>query len=147
MNHTIKIRGKSIYGDEWLLGSLIKIEEDRYAVIPNLNDIEIGKSIGMYEVCPETVGQFTGLLDKNGKEIYEGDIVEWSFFSYDCHGEQVYYLKGYIEWHQGGFIFNVTGNDFENAFFYAISDLNIDTESDVKILGSIYDNPELIKEE
>ena len=38
-------------------------------------------------------------------------------------------------------------NDSENAGFYAISDLNTDTESDVKILGNIYDNPYLIKEE
>lgn len=56
MNRTIKFRGKSIYGEEWLYGYLVKIEEDRYAIIPNLNDIEIGKSIGMYEVHPETVG-------------------------------------------------------------------------------------------
>ena len=44
MNRTIKFRGKSIYDEEWLYGSLIKIEKDRYAVIPSLNDIEIGKS-------------------------------------------------------------------------------------------------------
>ena len=78
---------------------------------------------------------------------YEGDIVEWLFFSHSCYGEQEHYLKGCIEWHQGGFIFNVTENDSENAGFYAISDLNTDTESDVKILGNIYDNPYLIKEE
>lgn len=68
MNRTIKFRGKSIYDEEWLYGSLVKIEKDRYAVIPPLNDIEIGKSIGMYEVCLETIGQFTSLLDKNGKK-------------------------------------------------------------------------------
>ena len=56
MKREIKFRGKSIYSEEWLYGSLVKIEEDRYAIIPNLNDIEIGKSIGMYEVHPETVG-------------------------------------------------------------------------------------------
>lgn len=147
MNRTIKFRGKSIYGEDWLYGSLVKIEKDRYAIIPPLNNIEIGKNIGMYEVYPETVGQFTGLFDKYGKEIYEGDIVEWLFLSYGCYGEQEIYLKGYIEWHQGGLVFNVTENDFENAGFYAISDLHTDTESDVKILGNIYDNPDLIKEE
>lgn len=45
MDRTIKFRGKSIYGEDWLYSSLVKIEEDRYAVIPSLNDIEIGKSI------------------------------------------------------------------------------------------------------
>lgn len=72
MNRAIKFRGKSIYDEEWLYGSLVKIEKDRYAVIPPLNDIEIGKSIGMYEVCLETVGQFTGLSDKNGKKSTKG---------------------------------------------------------------------------
>jgi hypothetical protein len=47
---TIRFRGESIYNKEWLYGSLIKIEKDRYAIIPDLNDIEIGKSISMYEV-------------------------------------------------------------------------------------------------
>lgn len=40
---TIRFRGESIYNKEWLYGSLIKIEKDRYAIIPDLNDIEIGE--------------------------------------------------------------------------------------------------------
>lgn len=131
MNRTINFRGKRIDNGKWVYANLR------------------GLGIDMFNECvnENTIGQFTGLFDKNGKEIYEGDIVEWLFLSYGCYGEQENYLKGYIEWHQGGLVFNVTENDFENAGFYAISDLHTDTESDVKILGNIYDNPDLIKEE
>lgn len=129
---TIKFRGKNIYGDGWLLGSLIKIEEDRYAVIPNLNDIEIGKSIGMYEVYPETVGQFTGLLDKDGKEIYEGDIL---FMGNDGY-ENIYNKVG-IKDGCFGYIGEYSGE------LLPFCNYNV-TEG---IVGNIYDNPYLIKEE
>lgn len=131
MNRTIKFRGKRIDNGKWIYANLR------------------GLGIGMFNECvnEDTIGQFTGLFDKNGKEIYEGDIIEWLFLSYGYYGEQENYLKGYIEWYQGGLVFNVTENDFENAVFYAISDLHTYTESDVKILGNIYDNPDLIKEE
>lgn len=129
MNRTIKFRGKSIYGDGWLLGSLIKIEKDRYSVIPPLNDIEIGKSIGMYEVRPETVGQFTGLLDKNGKEIYEGDILN--------NGQRNYF---------------VCWNSERGAWWLKNKDLIYTTplgflSIELFVVGNIYDNPDLIKEE
>ena len=132
MNRTIKFRGKSIYGDGWLLGSLIKIEEDRYAVIPNLNDIEIGKSIGMYEVYPETVGQFTGLLDKDGKEIYEGDILLMG----EDEGVRIYNKVG-VKDGCFGYIGEYSGE------LLPFCNYNVMEE----IVGNIYDNPELIKEE
>ena len=129
MDRAIKFRGKSIYDEKWLLGSLIKIEEDRYAVSPNLNDIEIGKSIGLYEVYSETVGQFTGLFDKNGKEIYEGDILN--------NGQRNYF---------------VCWNSERGAWWLKNKDLIYTTplgflSIELFVVGNIYDNPDLIKEE
>lgn len=129
MNRTIKFRGKSIYSEDWLYGSLVKIEKDRYAVIPPLNNIEIGKSIGMYEVYPETVGQFTGLFDKNGKEIYEGDILN--------NGQRNYF---------------VCWNSERGAWWLKNKDLIYTTplgflSIELFVVGNIYDNPDLIKEE
>ena len=97
----------------------------------------------------KTIGQYTGLKDKNGKEIYEGDIVEWVFF-YERLGanmgveEDDTIVKGIIRWRQGGFILEVIENDFENAGYYSISALYTDTESDVEIIGNIYSNNGLL---
>lgn len=137
----IKFRGKSIYDEEWLYGSLVKIEKDRYAVIPPLNDIEIGKSIGMYEVCLETVGQFTGLFDKNGKEIYEGDIVKFHFMTSSPSTTKLFPTAKF----SGEIITNKY-----NQWAIFSDGMEIHIENAIKhgeIVGNIYDNPELIKEE
>lgn len=132
MNREIKFRGKSIYDEEWLYGSLVKIEKDRYAVIPPLNDIEIGKSIGMYEVCLETVGQFTGLFDKNGKEIYEGDIIKGFDITIEVwYSEDKACFMAEMKEPQNDMVDILGGYDTAR----------------MEIIGNIYDHPELIKEE
>lgn len=136
MNRTIKFRGKSIYGEDWLYGSLVKIEKNRYAVIPPLNNIEIGKSIGMYEVYPETVGQFTGLLDKDGKEIYEGDILHTITFGFNPEEYTAIILYRNCS-------FQLSNG--RNLFYFGQSDLT--KMDDTIVIGNIYDNPDLIKEE
>lgn len=141
MNRTIKFRGKSIYDEEWLYGSLVKIEKDRYAVIPPLNDIEIGKSIGMYEVYPETVGQFTGLFDNNGKEIYEGDIIS-------VNGKYPKLVK-YISEYASFCVANIS--DLNKKWTFPWQQVSLgwwnDFRREIQVIGNIYDNPELIKEE
>lgn len=133
MDRTIKFRGKSIYGEDWLYSSLVKIEEDRYAVIPSLNDIEIGKSISMYEVCLETIGQFTGLYDKNGKEIYEGDILHTITFGFEPEEYTAIILYDNCR-------FQLSNG--RNLFYFGQSDLT--KMDDTIVIGNIYDNPELI---
>ena len=142
----IKFRGKSKKTGEWFYGDL---EYNRKKGIARIHSYdEEGGYIGQQEVNKETIGQSTGLYDENGSEIYEGDIVDCTFFYTGyCNGGAVEcdtIVTGIIEWYQGGFILKVINNDFEDAGQYSISDLNTDTTSDVVVKGNIYDNNELL---
>ena len=120
----ILFRGKRTDDGEWMYGNLT-VWRDGSA---SIDEVPSGTS-PLHAVDPETVGQYTGLTgtDKNGKKIFEGDIVKWdgeeiSNIRY-CDG--VYRLcnaKGYY------------GVSLHNHFSY------------VEVIGNIHDNPELIKE-
>ena len=145
----IKFRGKSKRTGEWLYGDLEYNRKKDVARIHSYDDE--GEYIGQQEVDKETIGQSTELYDENGSEIYEGDIVDWTFFyTRNCNGGAIEcdtIVTGIIKWYQGGFILKVINNDFEDAGQYSVSSLNTDTKSDVVVKGNIYDNKELLTQE
>ncbi|WP_290145875.1 YopX family protein [Paramuribaculum intestinale] len=134
MNRTIKFRGKRLDNGEWVYGDL---EYNRAKNIARIHTYdEDGEYLIQHSVDPATVGQFTGLLDKNGKEIYEGDILMLgSSDAGICE----------VKWNESQLAFCI-------RFYY---ERNLGTRplgawardgKDIAILGNIHDNPELLNE-
>ena len=138
MDREIKFRGRS-YDGIWMFGFLMPAP--RPQIHPSCKHIISAvphtiKSVdsGLYEVNEDTIGQYTGLKDKRGGEIYEWDIVDlWS------QGSHI--TDGIIKWGNGRcgfFIGNAT-----NSMVWNLSGDQYGCET-LKVVGNIYDNPELI---
>ena len=117
-----KFRGKNIKGN-WEYGNLVISDHNRLYEIIDKERRYRG------ELNKETIGQYTGLKDKNGKEIYEGDIV------YIIPEDE----KGIVKWDKEtvGYIVEYCDiiTNFDNWY-----------GKDLEVIGNIYDNPELLEE-
>ena len=115
----ILFRGKRTNNGEWVEGDLIRLP----------NGISILAN-GYAHVIPETVGQYTGLTDKNGKKIFEGDIVKHDFGA-DQIGVQYAVIKY---------------NSYYASFLVEpLYDWMFCEKNDCEVIGNIHDNPELLK--
>lgn len=128
MNREIKFRGKCTDNGEWVAGSLLQDDYGNCMIVGFIDHHEI-----WYSVSPETVGQFTGLRDRNGEDIYEGDILH---IGSSKKGKPVAYSNEYAA-------FGIQYPDRD--FFPFAHDLQDISETCYEVIGNIHDNPELKK--
>lgn len=141
----ILFRGKRVDNGEWIEGHLIWCEDGRARITPSHTDIfcyEMDESIIQtvaHRVVPETVEQYTGLTDKNGTKIFEGDIVKEYLESLKEIGFNKGFDFGKVFWYSKDVQFLRTSKVF-------IDDAAILSDSHkYEVIGNIHDNPELLE--
>ena len=129
----ILFRGKSVRGGEWVEGSLIHVGDYRCVLPLDCEDYGVtyldsdlgyidGKAV---PVTPTTVGQYTGLKDKSGKKIFEGDIV-----------------RAMMDYGPAGTREAVVDIGFKKLGGYRWQYFDLNT---IEVIGNVYDNPELLE--
>ena len=132
----IKFRGKVKGKSDWVYGSLLIYGDGEHNIhVPRKHNYKLDA----WNVVPETVGQYTGLTDRNGKEIYEGDVIttkgryprvvlwdkmNWALMPTEYYNDKYFWVMNLQH----------PGADWWEEF-----------ADRVEIIGNIYDNPELIK--
>ena len=137
MEREIKFRGKSLKNKKWVYGDLMRNICATRIVRYKETDNESGQRADWdyIEVDDSTVGQFTGLTDCNGKEIYEGDIVRY--------GEFIYHV---IEFKHGMFGYTLADGWFVGYGGNPNFTFNpLDKSKEHEVVGNIHDNPKMMK--
>ena len=131
----ILFRGKRIDNGELIEGFYAKSGDKTFILIDN--DFAVGYVI-MKEVYPETVGQYTGLTDKNGKRIFEGDIVRFDYVNDEGNDAHEDFL---IFFEEGVFRAQFLGN-IKCAPNILYDEIGTD---ECYVVGNKWDNPELLE--
>ena len=145
----IKFRGKSTTSGKWVHGMLttlknLETEMQNMIIIINGGVFNEGSASPFFMewdyIHKDTVGQFTGLKDKSGKVIYEGDIIS-------VNGKYPKLIKYIDEW-ASYCLANLTdlGCDLKTRHWQQVSPCWwTDYKREIKVIGNVYDNPELLK--
>lgn len=146
----IKFRGYDPDTKRWYVGGYARIEQStpypmsqtpeadaerfekeqvkHYIIFTEDNDWGLETRKLQATIDPTSVGQFTGLRDKRGVEIFEGDIVTWKVGSIKC--------VGVVQWGEASWNKGVPGHNMQGLHTY---------QKSTEIIGKIYENPELLK--
>ena len=142
----ILFRGKRVDNGEWETGFLVieryQTSEERFYITDKMTGYHT-------PILPKTVGQYTGLTDKNGTKIFEGDIVKYGKGIYEWNKKDWEFEVGIIDFKDGAFIINdIYSNDGYNELSCLYHEINYSGKYDsgtlLEVIGNIHDNFELL---
>ena len=130
----ILFRGKRVDNGEWIQGDIVQ-----FPVHGVVRIVEQEPSYKDAEVDSDTVGQFTGLTDKNGRKIFEGDIIHLEYSQVFFGGMYFGEYTAEVSYKEGCFITDGINNGDEIE-----TPLSGFDNDELEIIGNIHDNPELL---
>lgn len=138
----IRFRGKRIDNGEWVTGAYIHNSGKPFIISHEVIDWddEFFAPEFWWRVDPSTVGQYTGLKDKNGREIFEGDIVE-AKDPYKYNSKEIFYTCEVVFTEGAAFMLKHT---YENWGTVGIRYFGL-RDMELEVIGNIYDTPDLLK--
>lgn len=151
MNREILFRGKRVDNGEWIEGNLLTYPSGDARIAVTVSGHKNPAIYGSLEfVTPETVGQYTGLMDRNGKKIFEGDIAKYNTIA--ANERTVYgiikYRSTYEQYRSHnpcGYIIDWQKNNSTGRTLREDLPFWCDSMSNMEVIGNIHDNPELLE--
>lgn len=157
MSREILFKAKRRDNGKWVEGYYCKINETTYCVeedykrfpVPThhyilyetMTDWGLPNRFLQYEIDPTTLCQYTGLTDKNGRKIWENDIVT---ITLECDDYLIPSETGIVEYSYGQYELKVKAPDGQEAYSNLINKLS-EAPFEIEKLGNIFDNPDLLE--